>query len=142
MRADNSHHVIAAARRRSQATKRRAVAALRRIDNAGTPVNFQAVAREAEVSKSWLYTQPDLRAEIERLRFRHRAQPDRAIPDRQRASAASLQQRLQLANERIRQLDADNRRLRNALAQALGDQRTAPDRDTPTQPQSSAHAPR
>jgi hypothetical protein len=78
MRADNSHHVIAAARRRSQATKRRAVAALRRIDNAGTPVNFQAVAREAEVSKSWLYTQPDLRAEIERLRFRHRAQPDRA----------------------------------------------------------------
>ena len=32
MRADNSQHVITAARQRSQATKRRAVAALRRID--------------------------------------------------------------------------------------------------------------
>ena len=42
MRADNSHHVIAAARQRSQATKRRAVAALRRIDNAGTPINLGA----------------------------------------------------------------------------------------------------
>jgi hypothetical protein len=26
------------------------------------------VARKAQVSRSWLYTQPDIRAEIERLR--------------------------------------------------------------------------
>ena len=44
--------------------------ALRRMDNAGLPITFDAVAREAEVSRSWLYTQPDLRAEIERLRAR------------------------------------------------------------------------
>ena len=54
MRADNSQHVITAARQRSQATKRRAVAALRRIDTSGTPINFDVVAREAKVSRSWL----------------------------------------------------------------------------------------
>jgi len=67
MRSDNSHHVIAAARQRSQATRRRALTALRRLDTAGTPINFDVVAREAQVSRSWLYNQPDLRAEMNGL---------------------------------------------------------------------------
>src|SRR6185437_6489777 len=130
MRADNSHHVVAAARQRSRATKNRAVVALRKLDNAGTQISFDAVAREARVSRSWLYNQPDLRAEIERLRSRPRP-ATRPVPDRQRATDASLRQRLQLAAQRIRQLEADNQRLRHALAQALGEQRTYPRRDTP-----------
>jgi hypothetical protein len=130
MRADNSHHVIAAARQRSQITKRRAVAALRRIDNAGIPINFDVVAREAKVSRSWLYNQPDLRSEIERLRGRQRP-ATRAVPDRQRATDASLHQRLQVATDRIRQLEADNQQLRRALAEALGERRTDRTRDTP-----------
>ncbi|RSM67930.1 transposase [Actinoplanes sp. ATCC 53533] len=122
MRADNSHHVIASARRRAEATHRRAAAALRRIDTARTPVSFEAVAREAGVSRSWLYSQPDIRSEIERLRGRQ--QPNRRqVPDRQRASDASLLNRLQAATERIRHLENDNRRLRLALAEALGEQR-------------------
>jgi AraC-like DNA-binding protein len=60
MRADNSHHVIDAAHRRSQATRHRAVAALRRMDNTGLPVTIDALAREAGVSRSWLYNQPAL----------------------------------------------------------------------------------
>jgi hypothetical protein len=140
MRADNSQHVIAAARQRSQATKRRAVAALRRIDNAGSPVNFDVVAREANVSRSWLYNQPDLRAEIERLRGRQRP-ATRSIPDRQRATDASLRQRLQVATDRIRQLETDNHRLRHALAEALGERRADPRRDTPKQQDSGALKP-
>jgi hypothetical protein len=42
------------------------------MDNAGLSITVEAVAREAEVSRSWLYSQPDLRAEIERLRERTR----------------------------------------------------------------------
>ena len=60
MRADNSHHIVAAAQRRATATRRRAATALRRMDNAGQPISFDAVAREAKVSRSWLYNQPDL----------------------------------------------------------------------------------
>ncbi|WP_436763306.1 DUF6262 family protein [Streptosporangium sp. V21-05] len=71
MRADNTHHVIAAAKRRADQTRQRAQAALRRMDAAGQRVTFDAVAREAEISRSWLYAQDDLRAEIERLRRRH-----------------------------------------------------------------------
>lgn len=46
-----------------------------------------------------------------------------AIPPRQHGSDASLRQRLALAQQRIRELEADNDQLRAALAQALGDQR-------------------
>lgn len=135
MRADNSRHVIAAARRRSEATHRRAVTALRHLDNTGTLVTFDAVAKQARVSRSWLYNQPELRAEIERLRQRHQPTPQRLVPERQRASDASLLQRLEVATTRIRQLEVDNKRLRDALAQALGERRAAEilgkHRDTP-----------
>jgi hypothetical protein len=126
MRADNSRHIVTAARHRATATRRRAVAAIRRMDNAGQPISFDAVAREGQVSRSWLYNQPDLRAEIERLRARRDPRPtEPRLPDRQRASDASLRRRLEVATERNRQLEAENRHLREALAVALGEQRAA-----------------
>jgi hypothetical protein len=126
MQADNSHHLIAAAQRRATATRRRALVALQRMDNAGQSISFDALAREAKVSRSWLYTQPDLRAEVERLRDRRDpSSADRRVPDRQRASAASLRQRLEIATQRHRGLEAENRQLREALAIALGEQRAA-----------------
>ncbi|MGW1817422.1 DUF6262 family protein [Streptomyces sp. NPDC002125] len=126
MRADNSPHLVAAARERAAATRERAIAALRRMDAAGQPVSFDAVAREAGVSRSWLYTQPDLRAEINRLRERHRpASSAPQVPDQQRASEASLLRRLEVATARNRQLEAEVRELREQLARALGQQRAA-----------------
>lgn len=121
MRADNSRHLIVAARRRAERTRRQALSAVRRLDAKGAPITF-----EAGVSRSWLYTQDDLRAEISRLRERHRPpSPTPHTPDRQRASTASLLRRLEVATERIQHLEQANRELREALAQGLGTARTA-----------------
>jgi hypothetical protein len=126
MRADNSHHLRAAARRRALETHQRAVAALRRLDGTGRPVNFDSVAREAQVSRSWLYGQADLRAEIERLRMLHgRAPVSSPVPARQRASDASLRRRLEVVNTEIRRLREENHRLREQLAWAHGERRAA-----------------
>lgn len=125
MQADNSRHIVASAHRRAQITRSKAVQALRAMDAAGDPITFQTVARRAQVSRSWLYAQPDLRAEIERLRTMHRRDPDSQIPTRQRSSDASLRQRLEAANTRLRQLADENRTLREQLARALGEQRSA-----------------
>ncbi|MGH2947707.1 MAG: DUF6262 family protein [Solirubrobacteraceae bacterium] len=57
-----------AAAARHQRTMERVKRALRDLDQEGAAVSFQAVARRAGVSRQWLYTQPGLRAEIERLR--------------------------------------------------------------------------
>jgi len=135
MPADNSAHLSAAAQRRSQTTRQRATAALRRLDASGQPVSFDSLAREADVSRSWLYSQPDLRAEIQRLRGQLPTHRRNRIPEHQRASDASLQRRLDVATERIRHLEGDNQRLRQALAEALGERRR--DRDTPTRRRTS-----
>jgi Family of unknown function (DUF6262) len=68
MRPDNTRFLIQAARQRGQATPQRAIQALRDLAAASTPVTFQTVARAAGMSRSWLYGQPDLRAELEPLR--------------------------------------------------------------------------
>ncbi|MCG5216516.1 DUF6262 family protein [Streptosporangium sp. KLBMP 9127] len=125
MRTDNSRHLITAARTRHEYTRSKAIQALRELESAGAPVTFEAIAHKAAVSRSWLYTQPDLRAEIERLREQTHASPTTAVPPRQRASEASLLQRLETANARNRQLTEENRRLREQLARALGDLRAA-----------------
>src|SRR5712692_2438926 len=108
MRADNSRHIIAAARRRAEDARQRAIAALRRMDATGQPVTFDALAANARVSRSWLYAQADLRAQIERLRQRQRETPSSPpIPSQQRATGASLLRRLEAATARIRHLEAD-----------------------------------
>jgi hypothetical protein len=125
MRADNSRHLIAAARGLAEQARRRALRALRRLDDTSKPVTFEAVAREAGVSRSWLYSQADLRAEIQALRARTPPSSSAPLPpQRQRASDASLHRRLEAATERLRQLEENNRQLREDLAEALGANRT------------------
>jgi hypothetical protein len=126
MRADNTRHLIVAARQRHELTRAKAIQALRTLDAEGRPVTFEAVAQAAAVSRSWLYAQSDVRAEIERLRAAHRRAPATPVPARQRSSDASLLRRLEAANQRNRTLaEEENRKLRYQLARALGQQRTA-----------------
>jgi hypothetical protein len=137
MRPDNTAHLIIAARQRHELTRAKALRALRELDHAGTPITFETVARAAEVSRSWLYNQTDIRTEIERLRDATRRAPSPPIPAAERASDASLLRRLQTANERNRQLTADNQRLRRQLAEALGQRRidaTGRNRRSPSGP--------
>ncbi|WJZ68606.1 DUF6262 family protein [Kocuria rosea] len=126
MHADNSHHLIAAAQRRHEATRAKAAQALRDLDREGGAVTFQSVAQTAQVSRSWLYTQPDLCAEIRRLRDLQRGAIGAPLPASQRSTDASLLRRLEVANARVRDLTAENQRLRKQLEHALGRLRASP----------------
>src|SRR6266851_5294820 len=100
MRPDNTAPLIAAARQRHELTRAKAIRALRELDHAGTPVTFETVARTAGVSRSWLYAQSDIRAEIEHLRDTTQRAPSPPVPAGQRASGASLLRRLAEASDR------------------------------------------
>jgi Family of unknown function (DUF6262) len=115
-----------AAAQRHELTRARAMQALRELDRAGTPVTFAGIAKAAGISRSWLYTQPDISSEIRKLRGRtDGAGSAGAIPAGQRATDTSLRARLATALDRNRQLADENARLRRQLAHALGDQRSA-----------------
>lgn len=133
MPAKNTARLVAAAQRRHQLTRAKAIQALRELEHTGAPVTFEAVANLAGVSRSWLYTQPDIKDEIQQLRETVRRAPTSPVPVTQRATEASLLRRLEAANQRNRQLTADNQQLRRQLARALGDERAA--RNVPPSPQ-------
>lgn len=115
-----------AAARRHELTRSRAVQALRELDQAGAPVTFTSVAQAAGISRSWLYTQPDISGQIRRLRqTTSSAGSAGAIPVGQRATDASLRAKLTAALDRTKQLADENARLRRQLAHALGDQRSS-----------------
>ena len=115
-----------AAARRHELTRAKVIQALRELDRAGTPVTFAAVASAAGVSRSWLYTQPDIRDQIQRLRGTSNHRPASAIPASQRATGASLRARLTAALQRNQALADENARLRRQLAHALGAARHSP----------------
>jgi hypothetical protein len=115
MRRDNSHHLIAAAQRRRADTLERARQALQELDETGQRRTIMQIAAHAGVSRSWLYAQTELRDQLRRLT----AISETAVsaPARiERGSHTSLRQRLTLAQERIRELDDENRQLRNQIA--------------------------
>ena len=86
-----------AAARRHELTRAKAIQALRELDRAGTPVTFAAVASAAGISRSWLYTQPDIREEVSRLRDLGRRAPGTPVPAHHHSSDASLLRRLEAA---------------------------------------------
>ena len=109
--------LAAAARQRADQTRQRATEALQRLHATAQPITFAHVARTAGVSRSWLYRQPDLRADIDRLRRAATAQAV-PVPSPERGSAESLRQRLEAALDEITRLKADNHQLREHLGPA------------------------
>jgi hypothetical protein len=108
----------AAAHRSLDATAR-ARRALRELSRHGTEVNFAAVAAIANVSRQFLYTNPELRKEIDELRGEQRTTLSRtAVEDH--ASDASLRTRLRAALDDNQRLREENTRLREELAIAHG----------------------
>ena len=123
--ADNHDRLIKAARARQAATLHRATQALRRIDRHGEEISFSAVAKAARVSRSWLYRQPQIRAQIQHLRAKHQSDSRRQVPAAQRASTASLLRRIEALQQQAATLTKENQNLRHQLARKLGHERQA-----------------
>ena len=101
------------------------------------------LADEARVSRSWIYAEPELRAQIEQAATgMATAAPAPTATLDQHASTASLLRRLELAQQRIQQLTDDNRRLRDQLARVYGQHRAEHQTGRPrTKPTSSTIGP-
>ena len=107
MHADNSAHLRAAARRRHDATRRRALAAL---DTHPAPTSVAGLARTAGVARSWIYTQPDILARIREAPIESAAQKPTALHAATPPTSSRHRPNPNLA--------AENARLRHQLAAA------------------------
>ena len=96
MSAERADRIRTAAATRSLDASARAGWAVRELHHRGADVNFAAVAAIAGVSRQFLYTHPQLREEIERLRGERDATLARASTV-EPASDASIRSRLRAA---------------------------------------------
>jgi Family of unknown function (DUF6262) len=117
-------HLAEASQRKSRAAYERVKVALIELDRNGEDINFQSVARRAGVSRQWIYTHRELRAEIDRLRGRQR-QVSATASAREQASENSLRARNRQLLEENRRLRQEVQQLRAEVAAALGERRVA-----------------
>jgi hypothetical protein len=132
-RADNTRYLTQATAERHQETLRKASDGIAHLDSSGQPVNFNAVAAAAGVSRASLYRDPAIRDLISRIR----AAPSRSATTRaaaQRATAESLRARLNTARAEITRLRTENTMLREQAARHLGEQRAANQHTHPPAP--------
>ena len=116
MHADNSHHLTEAARRRHDQAHQRVVRTLRAARTGDRPPSVSALAAAAGVSRSFIYSNPDLIQALHELGPR---EPTRVDPRRQ-ASHQSLLARVAALNEKNKTLRAENTDLRRRLEAAHG----------------------
>jgi hypothetical protein len=116
--ADNTRFLLAATQRRSADARKRAEEALGNATKSRKPITVVGIAKAAKVSRSWLYTQSDLIDAITNLQQR---QPSPARTGQQSASILSLQNRLDAANHRNKQLRGQIAELAARLETAYGE---------------------
>jgi uncharacterized small protein (DUF1192 family) len=122
--ADRAEGLRRTDRARHEATMARARQALEFLRRQPQPVSFRHLARAAGISRSWLYRQPELRQEIERLR-KSLPTTRTSAQSSQRASTDSLRQQLHIYRDEIARLRAENAAIKDQLARQLGTARAA-----------------
>jgi hypothetical protein len=124
MSAERPRHLADHARERHHQTLQLADQVLTQLADTGEQVTIALLANRAGVSRSWIYTQPALRDRIRQLQ-QHHTSAGLVRETVTRATDDSLRRRLALAHERINELRNENQQLRDALAHAHGQLRTA-----------------
>jgi hypothetical protein len=75
-------------------------------------INFNSVAKAANVGKTWLYKESDIKEKI----LKYREHKDQKISNKQiSSSAASKENILQMLRNRIKEIEAENRELKKQI---------------------------
>ncbi len=117
----NTTGLVAHAHQRMEEKRKRVDEAITRLLRDQQTVNFNAVAKAAGVSKTYLYSQPQFRDRIEALRQQEREQMVRERVARPIGKTTAAKDLVILAKERrIRELEEENRKLKHQLNAVLG----------------------
>ncbi len=108
------------AREKAEATRERVEGAIGLLLKDGRPVTFTAVAATAPCSTAWLYAHEEIKQRIVDLRARQTPAPKIVIPPQERASDASKDAIIAALRVTVKELRAENDKLRKQLEVAYG----------------------
>ncbi len=117
----NTAGLVAHAHERKEQKRKRVDEVITRLLREQKAINFNSVSKAAGVSKTYLYGQPQLRDRIEALRQQEREQIVRERIARPTGKTDAGKDLVILAKERrIKELEEENRKLKQQLKTALG----------------------
>ena len=115
----NTHGLLAYAHRKAIETQNRVHQAIDQLLREQNTVNFNTVAKAANVTKSYLYVHQDVRDRIEMLRAQQgRERVERQWAERQQHQARTDKTKevlLAAKDRRIKALEAENRQLKEEM---------------------------
>lgn len=120
----NTHGLLAYAHRKAEETQKRVYQAVDQLLREQQTVNFNTVAKAANVTKSYLYAHQDVRERIEAIRTQQgKERLERQWAERQQHQARTDKTKevlLAARDRRIKALEAENRQLKEELRVVRG----------------------
>ncbi len=114
----NTEGVKKHAQMKSQEAAQKVDQAIQRLIKTKAKINFNQVAMESGVSKAFLYNNPELRNRIEGLRKQQEVNSPQTI--KRNMTDASKDALIAAKNNRIKKLEAENKRLKDELLKLRG----------------------
>ena len=102
---------------RKQDSKNRVYQAIERLQKLNAKINFHTIAREAQVSVSYLYKYPELKQHIGELRSKQNSLPVSPVAKPNSTSQGKVVTRFQ---EKIKKLEAENKELKRKCEALAG----------------------
>ena len=118
----NTSGMVSHAHRRKEEKRKHVEEIIAQLLRQQQAINFNSVAKAAGVSKAYLYSQTDVRERIEALRQQamEQAVRERAARSTPGKTDASKDLIILAKDRRIKELEAENRKLQQQLKIALG----------------------
>ncbi|MEH7491273.1 DUF6262 family protein [Neobacillus niacini] len=115
----NTEAVVAYAKKKKEDTIEKVEQAINQLIKQNVRINFNTVTTAAGVSKSYLYNQPELRERIETLRKQQREIKSPKIV-RKNMSDENKDSLIQVFRDRIRELEKENKQLKDEIKRVNG----------------------
>jgi pyruvate-formate lyase len=114
----NTEEIVRLAKQKSKETRENVDKVISKLSLEGETINFNAVAKEANVSKSWLYKEHDIRQRIESLRKQQKSVNALSKPKKSSRSEEVL---IKTLKDRIKELEEENIKLKNQIQKLYGE---------------------
>lgn len=114
----NTVEIVRLARQKSKRTRENVDKVISRLSLEGKTINFNTVAKEANVSKSWLYKEQDIRRRIESLR---KLQKTSNVVSKQKKSSRSEEILIKTLKTRVKELEEENIKIKNQIQKLYGE---------------------
>ena len=111
-RKSNTTAIVQLAKDKSEKTRIRVEKTISEMALKKEKINFNSVAQKANVSKSWLYKQKDIRNRVETLRG---MQISELVPRKQSKSPRSEDVLIKTLKNRIKALEEENKQLKDQV---------------------------